>query len=52
MQKAYYSLYQIVSKFEGIIEIVKESELTESERDKIVKAIESAIEEFKEQKSG
>lgn len=53
IQKEYpSSLYDAVYKFEKISEMIKESELTESERDNIIETIESAIEELKEQKSG
>lgn len=48
IQKEYpYSLYHIVGKFERIIEMVKESELKESERDKITTLTENVIQGFK-----
>lgn len=52
IQKEYpYSLYHIVSKFERIIEMVKESELKESERDKITTLTENVIQGFKNKKA-
>ncbi|HIH74847.1 MAG TPA: hypothetical protein HA306_06585 [Methanosarcina sp.] len=45
-----YSLYHIASKFERIIEMVKESELKESECDKITTLTENVIQRLKNEK--
>lgn len=50
IQRKYYSIFHVEDKFERILEMIKESELEESERDKIIKLIEDAIQEFKNEK--
>jgi len=51
IQKEYpYSLYDAVYKFERILEMIKESDLKESERDKIIELTENAIERLNNKK--
>jgi hypothetical protein len=51
IQREYHNLlFDAVFKFECILEMIKESELQKSEREKIITIIENAIEEFKKLK--
>lgn len=51
IQREYHnSLFDAAYKFKSILEMIKESELKESEREKIITITENAIEEFKNQK--
>lgn len=51
IQKKYHNLiFDVEDKFERLLEMIKESELEKSKRDEIVKLIEDAIQEFKNEK--
>lgn len=51
IQKKYHNcLFDVENKFKRILEMIKESELKESEREEIVTITENAIEEFKNRK--
>jgi DNA integrity scanning protein DisA with diadenylate cyclase activity len=51
IQRKYHSIFHVEDKFERIIEETKKSKLEKSKRDEIIKLIEDAIQEFKNEKT-
>jgi hypothetical protein len=51
IQRKYRSIFHVEDKFERILEMIKESGLEKPKRDEIIKMIEDAIQEFKNEKT-